>query len=163
MSLVGRPRSFRKKFLFDVEIPGIGWTGFQKCSEIKSTTAVVEQWEGGGILSWRVAYDSPGRVKVADVTLERGATADLDLWEWYRQVNDGSSGEGLLDDRYKRLVNVVERDRDGAALRRWELHNAWPIEYSAGDRDNTADGNAIESLVLAYDYFDPDDDESAPP
>lgn len=157
MSIVGKPRSFHKKFLFTVEIPGVEWAGFQKCGEIKSTTAVVEQWEGGAI----VADKSPGRMKMADVTLERGATSDLDLWRWYKQVNDASNGTGAVDEVYKKTVNVTQHDRDGSVLRRWELLKAWPTEYSAGDRDNTADGNAIEALTLTYQYFTPSDDVAA--
>jgi len=156
MSVVGKPRSYHKKFLFTVEIPGVGWAGFQKCGEIKSTTSVVEQWEGGAI----VASKSPGRTKTADVTLERGATSDLDLWAWYKQVSNAAAGTGVIDDQYKRTVNVTQRDRDGSVLRQWQLQYCWPTEYSAGDRDNTSDANAVESITLTYEYFEPSDDTS---
>ncbi len=156
MSIVGQPRSYHKKFLFQVEIPGVAWTGFQKCGDLKETTAVVEQWEGGAI----VANKSPGRVKTSDVTLERGATSDLDLWQWYKQVNDAGAGVGAVDEVYKKTVNIVQLDRDGSVLRRWQLFKAWPTEYSAGDRDNTTDGNAIEAITLTYEYFEPSDDTS---
>jgi phage tail-like protein len=156
MSIVGQPRSYQKKFLFTVEIPGVEWAGFQKCGEIKMTTAVVEQWEGGAL----VANKSPGRIKTADVVLERGATGDLDLLQWYKQVNRAAAGVGQLDEQYKRTVNIVRRDRDGSVLRKWELRKAWPVEYSAGDNDNTADANVIESLTLTYEYFEASDDPS---
>ncbi|HEY5316360.1 MAG TPA: phage tail protein [Solirubrobacteraceae bacterium] len=156
MSIVGRPRSFFKKFLFTVEIPGVGWTGFQKCSEPKQTTAVIEQWEGGAI----VADKSPGRIKMEDVTLERGATKDNDLYAWYLQVNDAASGTGKVDEVYKRTVNIVQRDRDGSVLRRWSLLKAWPTIYGPGDWDNTADANGVETLVLCYQYPEPNDKPS---
>jgi phage tail-like protein len=159
MAVVGQPRSFHKKFLFTVEIPGVAWAGFQKCSEPKMSTAVVEQWEGGAI----VADQSPGRMKTAAITLERGATKDLDLYAWYKQVNSAAAGVGLPDDQYKKTVNIVRRDRAGNVLRRIELRKAWPSEYSAGEQDNTADGNVIESLVLTYQYFEFDDDASGTP
>jgi phage tail-like protein len=156
MTVVGSARSFQKKFLFTVEIAGVAWAGFQKCGEIKMTTALVYQYEQMGDLP--VANGSPGRIKTADVVLERGASEDLDLWHWYLQVNRAAAGTGAVEARYKRTANVVRRDRDGIVLRRWELRNAWPTEYSAGDSDGTADANVIESVTLAYDYFEADDD-----
>jgi phage tail-like protein len=153
MPVVGKPRSFFKKFLFTVEIPDVGSAAFQKCSEPKMTTEVIEQWEGGAI----VAQKSPGRMKFEDVTLERGATKDLDLYRWYLQVNDAASGTGAIDDQYKRTVNIVQRDRDGSELRRWELKKAWPSMYTPGDWDNTASANGIESMTLTYELAEPDD------
>jgi phage tail-like protein len=153
MPIIGQPRSYFKKFLFTVEIPGVTFAGFQKCSEPKMTTSVIEQWEGGRI----VADKSPGRIKTEDVTLERGATKDLDLYAWYLQVNDAASGNGAVDDQYKKTVNIVQRDRDGSVLRRWELKKAWPTVYGPGDWDNTVDGNGIETMVLTYEYPEPSD------
>ena len=153
MSIVGKPRSFFKKFLFTVEIPGIPYVGFQKVSEPKSTTEVIEQWEGGSI----VAQKSPGRIKYEDITMERGATVDTTLYAWYLQVNDAASGTGAVDDQYKKTVNVVQRDRDGSVLRRWEIKKAWPTSYSPGDWDNTAGANQIETMTLTYELAEPDD------
>ncbi len=55
---------------------------------------------------------------------------------------------------YKKNLAVVQLDRDGSELRRWNVHNAFPAEFEAASWDNSADEVAIESLVLAYDYFD---------
>jgi phage tail-like protein len=157
MSIVGQPRSYFKKFLFTVEIPGVGFAGFQKCSEPKSTTEVIEQWEGGAI----VPDQSPGRMKFEAVTLERGATKDLDLYAWYLQVNDAAAGTGAIDDKYKKRVNIVQRDRDGSVLRKWELKKAWPSAYGPGDWDNTVSANGIETMTLTYQLAEPNDKPAA--
>lgn len=157
MSVIGQPRSFHKGFLFKVEIPGVKYTGFQKVGEIKADVAVIEQWEGGA----RAADKSPGRYKTADVTLERGATKDHDLWTWFKQVADMSrNGLSEVDAKYKREVDIVQLDLDGTERERWTLHDAWPTAFSAGSFDNTADSNRIESVTLTYKYFDPTPDAS---
>lgn len=156
MSVVGQPRSFYKQFLFRVEIPGVKYTGFQKAGEIKGEVAKIEQWEGGAL----AAETSPGRYKTADVTFERGATKDNDLWKWWKQVNDIANNSGEIDDRYKRTIDVVQLDRDGTELKRWTLHKAWPIAFVAGQWDNTTDANLVESITLTYKYFDTDDEAS---
>lgn len=154
MAVKGKPRSYFKQFLFRIEIPGVQWTGFQKCGEIKGSVAVVEQWEGGAL----AAETSPGRYKTAAVTLERGATKDLDLWKWWKLVADIANNAGAVDDEYKKTLDVVQLDRDGTELRRWTLHDAWPTDFVAGQYDNTADANTMESVTLNYKYFDTEDE-----
>lgn len=157
MAIVGKPRSFHKKFLFTVEILGVTSARFQSCGPIKASVGVIEQWEGGAI----AADTSPGRMKTESVTLKRGATSDLDLWRWWKQVVNVAANTGVIDDEYKRTFDVVQNDRDGTELRRWTLHDAWPTAFSAGEWDNTADANNVEELTLTYKYFDPDDDDGS--
>ena len=150
MAVIGNPRSFYKRFSFVVEIDGVKYAGFAKCSELSVEAAKVEQWEGGRI----IPHKSPGRLTFADVTLERGATSDHDLFDWFQDVAITSSGLGLTDPQYKRNLDIVQQDRDGTTLRRWTLYNAWPVKFVAGDWDNESDENLVESVTLTFDYFE---------
>lgn len=148
--VIGTPRSFHKKFKFIIEADGITHAGFQKCSELSAEVAKVEYNEGGSIIPDK----SPGRTTFTDVTLERGACVDHELYDWFLEVVDASAGTGLVDPGYKRNVEIVQQDRDNGELRRWRLVGAWPIKFSAGDWDNDADEVVIESVTLTYDYFE---------
>lgn len=159
MAVIGKPRSYFKKFLFTVEIPGVGFAGFQKAGPLKGTVGVVEQWEGGAI----AADKSPGRYKQEDITLERGATTDQDLWQWFKMVANVAANSGVVDPKYKRDLTITQRDRDGTVLRTWTVHQAWPSAFEAGDWDNTADSNTIESVTIVSKWADPNDDAPAPP
>jgi len=150
MAVIGNPRSFHKKFKFIIEIDGVASAGFQKCSELSVEVAKVEYFEGGSL----IPNKSPSRLTFADMTLERGATEDQDLFDWFQEVAETSSGLGLTDPSYKRNLDIVEQDRDGTTLRRRSLSRAWPVKFVAGDRDNEADENVIESVTLSYDYFE---------
>jgi hypothetical protein len=44
-----------------------------------------------------------------DVTLERGATQDRDLFDRFQQVANLASGLGLNDIDYKRNLDIVQR------------------------------------------------------
>lgn len=154
MGIIGQPRSYYKQFAFSVEIPGVQFTGFQKCGEISGEVAVVEQWEGGAL----AADKSPGRYKTADVTLERGATKDRDLWKWFKLIANIAANSGTVDPKYKKTLDIVQRDRDGTELCRWTLYEAWPNKFVAGQWDNTADSNVMESVTLTYKYFDTEDE-----
>lgn len=145
----GSPRKFHKKFKFVVEIDGFASAGFQKCSELSAEIAKVEYNEGGTLIPDK----SPGRVTYTDVTLERGVTVEQDFYDWFVDVADTSANTGSIDPAYKRTVDIIQQDRDGNALRRWRLFNAWPQKFTAGEWDNDADENTIEMLVLTYDLF----------
>jgi phage tail-like protein len=150
MTIIGNPRSFHKKFKFIVEVDGLASAGFQKCSELSVEVAKVEYFEGGAL----IPNKSPGRLTFTDVTLERGATEDHDLFDWFQEVAETSSGLGLNDPKYKRNLDIVQQDRDGTTLRRWSLTGAWPVKFVAGEWDNESDENVIESVTLTYDFFE---------
>ncbi len=149
MPIIGTPRSFHKKFKFVIEIDGLRHTGFQKCSELSVEVANVQHFEGGAL----IPNKSPGRLTFADLTLERGATQDRDLFDWFQDVARTASGRGLPDAEYKRTLDVVQQDRDGSTLRRWTLTGAWPVKFVAGEWDNESDENVIEQVTLTYDFF----------
>jgi phage tail-like protein len=150
MAVIGKPRSFHKRFKFICEIDSLGHAGFQKCSELSVEAANVQYFEGGSL----IPNKSPGRLTFSDVTLERGATEDHELFDWFQDVAITSSGLGLTDVSYKRNVDIVQQDRDGTTLRRWSLARAWPMKFVAGEWDNESDENVIESVTLTYDYFE---------
>jgi len=150
MAIIGNPRSFHKKFKFLIEIDGVAHAGFQKCSELSVEVANVQYYEGGSI----IPNKSPGRLTFADLTLERGATQDRDLFDWFQDVAVTASGLGLTGENFKRNLDIVQQDRDGTTLRRWSLSRAWPVKFVAGEWDNEADENVIESVTLAYDFFE---------
>ncbi len=151
MPILGSPRRFHAKHRFLVEIDsGVAWAGFAKCSELSVEAAKVEYFEGGSL----IPNKSPGRLTFSDVTLERGATQDHDLFDWFQDVAVTSSGLGLVDPFYKRNLDIVQQDRDGTTLRRWSLAQAWPTKFVAGEWDNDSDENVIESVTLTYDYFE---------
>jgi phage tail-like protein len=149
MTILGQPRSFFKKWKFIVEIDQFQSAGFQKASELSVEVASIDYHEGGAL----IPNKSPGRLKFSDVTLERGATKDQDLFDWFSEVADAAANAGLVEPRFKRNVDIVQQDRDGSTLRRWSLSGAWPIKFVAGAWDNEADENVIESVTLTYDFF----------
>ena len=148
--ILGSARIFHKRFKYLCEIDGVGWAGFQKCSELSVEVAKVQAFEGGSL----IPNKSPGRLTFADVTLERGATQDQDLFNWMSDVAIASANAGLVEPLFKRGVDIVQQDRDGSTLRRWSLAQAWPIKFVAGEWDNGADENVIESVTLTFDWFD---------
>lgn len=150
MAVIGSPKSFFKRFKFLVEIDGVASAAFQRMSELATEVAEVTYFEGGSL----IADKTPGRVTFPNVTLERGATDDLDLFNWLRQVVIASANQGLTDFLYKRNLDLVQLNRDNTTRRRWSVFNAWPRRFLAGAWDNEVDENVIESVELVFDFFE---------
>lgn len=154
MTTVGKPRAYYNKFLFRVEIDGVTYAGFAKCSELSKELAKIEHYEGGSMIPDK----SPGRATVADITLERGASDDLELYSWFEEtakISAGVGGSGSADPAYKRNLDIVQLDRDGRVLQRWGIVGAWPTKFVAGEWDNSSDEKLITSVTLAIDDFEP--------
>jgi phage tail-like protein len=159
MPILGAPRTFQDKFKFLVEIAGFSSAGFQKFGELSVEAAKIEYSEGGSL----IPNKSPGRLTYSDVTLERGAAFDDDMYDWMSEVAQASIqatlvpgaglGFGLVDPLFKRDLDVVQQDRNGATLKRWRLFQAWPTKFVAGEWDNEADEKVIEMITLTYDFF----------
>ena len=149
-SIVGNPRSFHKKFKFIVEVDGFTSAGFSTCSELAMELGKVEYREGGAL----IPNKSPGLASFDDVTLERGATKDLDMFTWMKLVANIAAGSGLIDETYKRDFDIIQQDRDGSVLREWNQTKAWPMRFVAGSWDNEAEEVVINSLTVTYDFFD---------
>ncbi|MBU1483185.1 MAG: phage tail protein [Gammaproteobacteria bacterium] len=145
----GEPLDFYTSFNFIVEIDGVRRAGFNSMSELGVEIGVVEYHEGGR----DIPHKRPGKRSYANVTLERGATDDRDLYDWVNQMTNATTGRGQTADAYKKNVDVVQLDRDGSARRRWTLFNAFPSGHKAGEWDATSEEATMENLVLTYDYF----------
>lgn len=145
-AIQGVVRSYYKRFKFIVEIAGVAYAGFQTCGRIGLDIATVEHHEGGSL----IPNKGLGLVTVPPVELTRGATDDLDLWLWVQQCV--AAGAMLAEPDTKRTLDVVQQSRPGVELRRWTLVNCFPVAWTAGEWDNGANENTIESITLNYDY-----------
>lgn len=153
MAVTGTPRNYDKKFLFTVEIDGLDIAWFESISSLESEVGVVEQHEGGLI---NVADQSPGKIKFAPVTLMVGATDNRELYDWHLLVADAAANAGEPDDGYKKNVAIVQKDRDGSEKKRWNLFEAWPSKFKAGEWDAKAEENVIQEITLTYKRFELD-------
>lgn len=146
----GASKKFHHKYLFTVEVDGFGSAAFTTCSALEVEVEEVTVHEGGSLLA---AKKEPGKAKYTDVTLTRGVSGDSDFAIWMNTVVEGASGKGLPEPSFRRAVSIIQTDRAGATLRRWDLVNAWPKKWKAGEWDAGSSEAVMEELVICFDYF----------
>ena len=130
-----------KNYSFLVEIDGIASAAFASVSGLAAEAEVIEYREGSDPLS--SSRKLPGRVRYPNVTLTRGITTSLDLWNWWQAVVDGG---GVV----RRNVVVVLLDDSRTPALRWLLRNAWIAKIEGPNLHAGGNEVAIESIELAH-------------
>ncbi len=90
----------------------------------------------------------PGLARYGNVTLRRGITGALDLYNWIDQVRSGN-----VNARRTVTITLLSEDLSTVVLT-WKLVRAWPVKYSFCSLDAKGSDVAIEELVLAHERLE---------
>lgn len=125
---------------FLVEIDGITRAGFRECSGLDSTQDPIEYREGNE--KPLTARKLPGLIKYSNISLKRGITDDVELWDWRKTVMDGKVE--------RKNGSIVLLDDTGEEKARWNFVNAWPTKWTGPTFNATGNEVAIETLDIAH-------------
>lgn len=119
--------------------------GFAEVSGLSVEATVIEYREGGDKGGVRKI---PGIARYGNVTLKRGVTRDLTLWNWMRSVLDGAvvRANGRIQ-----LLNEMHEP-----VRTWRLRNAWPTKYVGPTLNAMGNDVAIETLEICHEGLEVD-------
>ena len=132
------------RFNFEVDIVGISDTlGFSEVELPSGEIGVIEYREGRDATTVRKL---PGLVTYPNVTLKRGISGHLELFNWWKAVRDGNIE--------RRDVSIKLLDEQRQEVMRWNLSRAWPVKLEAGPLNARANEVAIEMLELAHEGFE---------
>lgn len=130
-------------FSFMIDIGGSVTGYFTEVSGLGSEHEIIEQKvvNEKGI---EVVMKIPGRLKWGDITLKRGITSNLDMWDWRQQVVDGDV-KGA-----RQNGSIVMYDQEGTERARWNFSNAWPVKISGPTPKADSNEIGIEELVITH-------------
>jgi phage tail-like protein len=130
-------------FHYGIEVQGVVNGYFTECSGIGSENELIEHKvvdEKGRESIQKI----PGRLKWQDITLKRGITSNMDIWDWRDQIV-----EGKVDDARKN-GSIVMFDQAGDEVARWNFENAWPLKVSGPSMKADSNEFGIEELVITH-------------
>ncbi|RKH42421.1 phage tail protein [Corallococcus llansteffanensis] len=130
-----------KSFRFRVEIQGIQVAAFSNATIPEESMDAIDYREGTDPYTRRLS----GMPKVGTLSLKRGLSSSLELYEWWLLVSE--LGAGAPGGR--KNVSVVVVDDAGNDGARWDMAGVWPTKYQSGDLDAKGGDVLIESLELA--------------
>ncbi len=130
-------------YLFRLEVEKISAGYFTEASGLGSENEVVEQ-KTLDAAGHEVVKKVPGRLKWGDITLKRGITNDMKIWQWRQSVIDGK-----MDDA-RSNCSIVMLNRDYQDVARWDFNNAWPSKVSGPSLKSDSNEFGIEELTLVH-------------
>jgi phage tail-like protein len=138
-------------FNFIVEADGIGQLGaFSEVSGLDSENTPIEYREGADPTN--APRKLPGIEKYTNVQLKRGITGSVALWNWRKQVRDGSSVAPPSATVRVKLLN--ENHEEGAPAMTWVLYGAWPTKITGPSLNAKGNDIAIEQVDLVVERLD---------
>jgi phage tail-like protein len=126
-------------FNFKLEIEGITVAGFSEVTGLNQESNVIDYREGQEPITPRKL---PGLNKFGNITLKRGVSPDLSVYNWRKTVTDG--------DIERRNASIVLHNEKHEEVVRWNLVNAWPSKYVGPDLKANANEVAIETVELTH-------------
>jgi phage tail-like protein len=125
---------------FLVEIDGVTTASFSEVSGLEASTDVIDYRNGDS--KGDSVQKLPGLNKFTNITLKRGMTQDLSLWNWMQTVLNGTV--------QRTTASITLLDRADNPVLRWNLTNAWPCKWSGPALKADCNEVAIEALEICY-------------
>jgi len=123
---------------FIKEISGLGVEN-TPAQEVHGST------KGGKILR----QATPTVVKFTNITIKLVATADVDLYKWYKQCNEdmGKPRQWLSN---RKAGSVVAYNQQLQEVARWNILNTYPVKYTGPTLTASGGDMATETIELVH-------------
>jgi phage tail-like protein len=134
-------------FNFTVEIDGAQIAAFQEVSGLDSESQIMEYREGSDAIN--SVRKLPGLEKYPNLSLKRGISGSLELWNWRKEARDGAGSFPPV-----RNVTIQLLNEKHEPVMKWKLTNAWCSKLGGPSLNAKGNEVAIETMELAYERID---------
>lgn len=134
-------------FNYRLEIEGQLTGYFTECSGIGSEHDTIEHKvvDAGG---HEIVQKIPGRLKWQDITLKRGITDTMDIWDWRAKVEAGNMGQARING------SIVMMDRNYVDVARWNFFNGWPKKVSGPSVKSDSNEFGVEEVTIVIERME---------
>jgi phage tail-like protein len=91
-----------------------------------------------------IILQQPGRVKYTDITLKRGITSSMDIWNWRKLIEDGK----ITDARTAGTITMHKED--GTPVTQWHFENGWPSKVTGPQVKADSNEYGVEELTIVH-------------
>jgi phage tail-like protein len=130
-------------FNFRLEIEGKLAGYFTEVSGVGSENEIVEH-KIVNDKGQEIVQKIPGRLKWQDVTLKRGITDKMDIWEWRKLVEEGKMKDARTN------CSIIMMDRNYEDVARWNFVNAWPSKVTGPSVKSDSNEFGVEEVTLIH-------------
>lgn len=86
----------------------------------------------------------PGRLKWGDITLKRGITQQMDMWDWRKKVEDGDISGA------RQNGSIIMLDESLKPIAQWDFVNAWPSKINGPQFQSDSNAFGVEELTIVH-------------
>src|SRR3990170_310721 len=129
-------------YQYGIELSGAVAGYFTECSGIGSESDVTEHKIT--VNGKEAIQKIPGRLKLENVTLKRGITDSMDMWNWRKQIEDGKVDEA------RKNGSILMYNQHLEEIARWNFENAWPVKISGPSMKSDSSDIGIEELTITH-------------
>jgi phage tail-like protein len=133
-------------FNFALEVDGLTNAYFTEVSGIGSESEVIEH-KVMGPNGKEVVRKIPGRLKWGDITLKRGITGAMDMWDWRAQVENGQV------DAARKNGSIIMYDQAGTEVARWNFERGFPSKINGPSVSADSNAVGIEEMTIVHEYI----------
>ncbi len=126
---------------FGVELDGVAMAYFQSVSGFSNETELIED-KVVTANGQTVVRKTPGQLTWAPITLERGLTTDMSLWEWRKAVIDGDTA-GM-----RRNGSIILYNHAMEEVARYNFTDAWPSKWTGPAAKADDNSVMVESIEI---------------
>lgn len=144
MANVSEPRIPEVAFLFRIEVEGVGSAEFQDAGPFEAENGDINYNQGNSAIPLPI----PGKTTFSDVTLSRGMTSDVDLYNLFSKVYDAEAGIGSVDPSFRFNFDAVQLKRDGTEAMRWRCFFCYIKKYTGQQFDANSEAVSMEQVVI---------------
>ena len=131
---------------FTIDFGGSVKGAFRECTGLGSENEVVE-YKASGDKGHFVMKKVPGRMKWNNITLKRGITNAMDMWDWRKQVEEGKV------DQARKNGSIIMYNQMNEAIARWDFVAAWPNKLTGPSANATNNEVGIEELEITHEGY----------
>ncbi len=139
----GRDTDPIPSFSFVLDFQGAVGGAFMEVSGIGSENEVIEA-KSTGAKGHDYIVKVPGRLKWTEITLKRGITDVMDMWQWRGVVEAGEMAKA------RKNCSITMYDRNYKPAARWDLVNAWPSKITGPSVKSDSNEFGVEEMVLQH-------------
>jgi phage tail-like protein len=133
-------------FHFSLEIQGTVTGYFTEVAGLGSENEIVET-KIVNSKSVQEVKKVPGRLKWGDITLKRGITDSMDLWDWRKLVEDGQVSSA------RKNGTILMYDQELKPVAQWDFKNAWPSKISGPSLKSDDNSFGVEEITIVHEYI----------
>jgi phage tail-like protein len=130
-------------FTFRLDVGGKLTGLFLECSGIGSENEVIDH-KVVDTNGHEMIRKLPGRLKWNDVTLKRGITDDMAIWDWRQEVVEGNMDAA----RSNCSIHMLDRQYNDVAT--WNFDLAWPSKVSGPAVKSDSNEIGVEELIIVH-------------